>query len=119
LRASFASGSVVDSCVSLLRFSPWKSTLVLLGSSGGGSSSFDEPFFLKLLRLAHASMSVPSTLKCSRLISPAAFACSTIARKNCPAASLATRRSRFFVKTVGSKLGSSMSMSRNQRNKRL
>ena len=35
LRARRASGSVVDPWVSLLRFSPWKSTVGLPGSSGG------------------------------------------------------------------------------------
>src|SRR5436190_8975536 len=33
--ANFASGSVFDWCVSLDRFSPWKSTVALPGSSGG------------------------------------------------------------------------------------
>src|SRR3954469_22002502 len=67
LRARRALGSVVVSCVSLQRRSP-KSTVGLPGSSGGG------PFLLslglKLFTHAQASTSVPSTVKCSLLMSP-------------------------------------------------
>jgi transposase len=64
LRASLASGSVVDACVSLPRFSPWKSTVGFFASSTGGFSSTGSSVRLKLLSEAHASISVPSTEKC-------------------------------------------------------
>jgi hypothetical protein len=72
LRASRASGSVVLWCVSLLRFSPLKSTISLRpppaapapgsSSSGGGGASFGRKLFSDAL----ASSSVPSTVKWSR-----------------------------------------------------
>jgi len=62
LRCSRASGSVVEACVSLLRFWLWKFCSPLRPASGGGP----EPSFgRKLLVLAQASKSVPSTEKCS------------------------------------------------------
>mgnify|MGYP006883391337 CR=1 FL=1 len=62
-RYSLASGSVFDSCVSFLRFLPLKSPNPLLSES---SSSFGRKLFID----AQASMSVPSTEKCSLLSSP-------------------------------------------------
>jgi hypothetical protein len=55
LRASSASGSVVDSCVALPRFSPRKSTAGFFESSGGGR--FCSSFLRKLFTEAHASIS--------------------------------------------------------------
>src|ERR1700747_2889419 len=63
LRNSRASGSVVEACVSLARFSPWKSRSELRPPSLGGSSL--PSFGTKLFILAQASISVPSTEKCS------------------------------------------------------
>ena len=62
LRNSLASGSVVEAWVSLLRFWPRKSCSPLRPASGGGP---DPSFGRKLLVLAQASSSVPSTEKCS------------------------------------------------------
>src|SRR6266571_1350790 len=73
LRSRRASGSVVLSCVAFERFSPWKSTDGLPGSSSvlwGGSPSRG----LKLFRLAAASISVPSTVKCSSESKPRLWA---------------------------------------------
>ncbi|MNF88062.1 hypothetical protein D3C84_705470 [compost metagenome] len=64
LRASRASGSVVDWWVALLRFSPLKSASGLRVPSSGGSPP---SFLMKDLCEAQASISVPSTLKCSSL----------------------------------------------------
>ena len=49
--------------MALDRCSPWKFTVGFPGSSGGAVGR--APFGVKLLRPAHASMRVPSTLKCS------------------------------------------------------
>jgi hypothetical protein len=46
----------------VLRRSPWKFTVGLPGSSGGAGGV---SWLLKLLRLAQASINVPSTAKCS------------------------------------------------------
>lgn len=54
--------SVVLSCVSLLRRSPLKSTIPVPSPPSFGGRP---PFFFKLLKLAHDSMSVQSTVKCS------------------------------------------------------
>src|SRR5574340_662814 len=59
-----ASGSVVEAWVALVRRSPRKSTLGLPGSSVGGGGT-GSAFFLKLFWPAQASISVPSTVKCS------------------------------------------------------
>jgi len=60
-RISRASGSVVEAWVALLRRSPWKSRSALPPPALlGGSSSLG----LKLSMLAHAWISVPSTVKC-------------------------------------------------------
>jgi hypothetical protein len=74
---------------------------------------------LKLFREAHTSTIVLSTAMWSLLIRDSALAWSTAAPGNSLATSCSITRLRFFVKLVGSKLGSSMSMSRNQRNRRL
>lgn len=50
---------------------------------------------------------------------PARRACATMTAKDCLATSCSMRRARFFVNVVGSKLSSTMSMSRNQRKSRL
>lgn len=62
----------------------------------GGSGPMD------LMRLAHASSSVPSTVKCSSEVSPAFRACSTTRFRNSFAASASSSRSRFFVNVVAS-----------------
>ena len=64
-------------------------------------------FGRKLAWLAQASMSVPSTEKCSSESSPASFAWRSTAAKKRYATSPLRRRSRFLVKTVGSQIGSS------------
>ena len=51
---SLASGSVVEACVSLARFSPWKFTVGFPGSSESEDERF--PFFWKLFCPAQASM---------------------------------------------------------------
>ena len=56
-------GIVVETCVSFDRFLPWKSASVLRPPPAGGSS--DPSRGLKLFNEAHASISVPSTVKCS------------------------------------------------------
>jgi len=56
-------GSVVETCVSFDRFFPWKSASVLRPPLAGGSS--DPCRGLKLFNEAHASISVPSTVKWS------------------------------------------------------
>jgi hypothetical protein len=53
------SGSVVDWCVSFDRFSPWKFTVGLPGSSAGGRSCGFSPFLRKVFRLAQVPISVP------------------------------------------------------------
>src|SRR4051794_8426469 len=58
-----ASGSLVDTCVGLLLFSPRKSTSALRPPVGGSLPS-PPSLGLRLFRLAQASMSVPSTEKC-------------------------------------------------------
>jgi hypothetical protein len=63
LFAKRAWGSVVLWCVAFERFSPRRLTVGLPGSSGGGSSDGGVSLARKLLILAAASMSVPSTLK--------------------------------------------------------
>ena len=81
--ANFDSGSVVDSCVSFFRFLPRKFTDGLPGSSGGSRSSFRSPLGRKLFKLAHASIKVPSTVKCSCDIKFARFAARTTSSKKC------------------------------------
>src|SRR5580700_1185706 len=66
--ASRDSRSVVD-WVALPRRTPWKLTLGLPGSSGGKRSLGCSPLGRKLLSDAQASISVPSTVKCSSLVS--------------------------------------------------
>ena len=97
LAASFASGSVVDSCVSFERFSPWKSTVGLPGSSGGVPRRLPS-FFLKLLSDAHASISVPSTVKCSSAHQAARRRAwlDDRARRTAAATSCSSSRSRFL-----------------------
>ena len=55
----------------------------------------------KLLWLAHASSSVPSTVKCSCDSNRAVSAWIRTASKNAAAMSQARSQSRFFVKVVG------------------
>jgi hypothetical protein len=73
----------------------------------------------KATGLAHASISVPSTLKCSSDVRLAASACSRIRSKNFCATSPSIKRSRFLLNTVGSHTGSSIFRPTNQRNNRL
>src|SRR6266849_1033448 len=70
-------------------------------------------------RFAHASISVPSTVKCSSLSKPPDRACFTTACKNFCEISPASSRSRFLVNTVTSHTASSISSPTNQRNSRL
>jgi hypothetical protein len=52
--------------------------------------------------LAHASSSVPSTLKCSSDVHPFYRACPTTRARNSLATSASSNRSRFLVNTVAS-----------------
>ena len=102
LRISRASGSVLLSCVSFLNLSLRKSTDGLLGSSSGCCRS--SSLRLKLLMLAAASISVPSTLKCSSDKSPCRSAFHTTSSNSAWPILCSSNRCRFFVDTVGSKL---------------
>ena len=68
---------------------------------------------------AQASMSVPSTEKCSSDNSGATALSDRIAARNLRAMSVVKSRSRFFVKTVGTQTGSSTPSPTNHRNSRL
>ena len=104
-------------CVAFERFSPLKLAGVLrpppLGSSlsGGG-------FGLKLFLEAQASVSVPSTEKCSLDNSRLTRGCDSTAARNLAAISPSKSRSRFFEKLEWSHTGSSIPMPTNQRNSR-
>jgi hypothetical protein len=74
---------------------------------------------LKLLWLAHAWISVPSTEKCSRLSSPAASARFITSAKNASITSCSSSRSRFFENTEWSHTTSSIASPTNQRNSML
>src|SRR5450631_3565372 len=89
LRADIASGSVVKPCVSLVRVLPRKSTPPRPSLGGGGPS-----LGLKLLAPAHASISVPSTVRCSEESKSCSRAIFTFASKNRCARSSLTSRSR-------------------------
>ena len=110
---------MVDWWVALPRRSPWKLTLGLPGSSGGIRSLGCSPLGRKLLSDAQASISVPSTVKCSSLVSFNSRASATTVRKNSPATSCSSKRVRLRLKVEWSKPGSSQFISKNQRNKRL
>ena len=71
----------------------------------------------KALLSAHASISVPSTVKCSSDIN--LFACSFTSAKNCCATSLFNSRSRFLLNTAWFHTASSISRPTNQRNSKL
>ena len=71
----------------------------------------------KLLSDAQASISVPSTVKCSSLVSFNSRASATTVRKNSPATSCSSKRVRLRLKVEWSKPGSSQFISKNQRNK--
>jgi hypothetical protein len=58
---------------------------------------------------------VPSTVKCSSESKPASRASTRTASKKAAATSLLSNRSRFFVNTVGSQIGSSIPKPTNQR----
>ncbi len=76
-------------------------------------------FALKLRRLTHAWIRVPSTLKCSLLSRCFAWACFTTARRSRSETSPAISRSRFLVNTVTSQTASSIVSPTNQRKSRL
>jgi hypothetical protein len=105
LRAKRASGSVVEPWVALKRRSPWKSTVGLPGSRGGGRGV---SFRRKLFSPAHASIKVPSTVKCSADNRCRVWAWATTRSKKARAILPASNRSRFFVNTVASQIASSM-----------
>src|SRR5664280_834847 len=103
------SGSLVLACVSFLRFWPWKfapsSPLPSLGR--------------KLFCEAQASISVPSTEKCSSDNSGLTCGWFRSWVMNFVNTSPVCSRSRFLVKVVGSQTGSSGDNPTNQRYKRL
>jgi hypothetical protein len=116
LRNSLASGSVVEACVSLLRFSPWKSRSPLRPGAGGSPlPSFGRKLFID----AHASINVPSTEKCSAESSGFTCGSARIAVRKPRAMSPSSRRSRFLVNTVTSQTGASIARPTNQRNSML
>src|SRR5204862_910370 len=120
LRNRRASGSVVEECVSFLRFSPWKSRSALRPPplfSDGGLPSWS--FGTKLFMLAQASISVPSTEKCSLDSSLRTCGRFSTPAKNLAAISPSSNRSRFLQNTVASHTGSSAESPTNQRNSRL
>jgi hypothetical protein len=86
LRNSRASGSVVEAWVALRRRSPWKWRSLLRPLPAGNPSS-GSPLGLKLFMLAKASISVPSTLKCSSESSARTSGWLSTARKNLAAMS--------------------------------
>src|SRR5258706_4886329 len=104
--------------VGQLRFSPWKSTVGLPGSSGAGSSPA-RSFCWKLFWLAQASIKLPSTVKCSVDSRWSFSACASTRAKNSLAMSPSSSRSRFLLNTVGTHTASSIPSPTNQRNSRL
>src|SRR5438093_588842 len=76
-------------------------------------------FFLKLFWLAQASISVPSTVKCSSLSRSCSRAIRSTSSKNALATSPFSNRSRFLEYTVASQTGSSMFKPTNHRNSKL
>src|SRR6266699_270980 len=92
-----ASGSLVLACVSFLRCCPWK----LAPPSSSPLPSLGR----KLLCEAHASMSVPSTEKCSSDNSGLTCGWFRSLVMNLINTSPFCSRSRFFVKVVGSQIG--------------
>src|SRR5690606_21478983 len=118
LRDRRASGSVLDSCVSLLRRSPRKSTSSLRPPPPGRSSP-PPSFGRQLLCDAQASISVPSTLKCSSLVSlPHSASILTLSKNTRPSPSL-NSRSRLWLKVEWSHTASSIDRPTNQRYNRL
>src|SRR6218665_571785 len=111
LRYSFESGSVFDSCVSLLRRCPLKSPPLPPSSSPSLRT--------KLLCPAQASINVPSTLKCSPDNQSLFSAVSSTSLKKATTASCSIRRWRFLLNTVGTHTASSIARPRNQRNNML
>src|SRR6185503_19033777 len=110
LRNKRASGSVVEECVSLQRFSPWKLRSALRPPlpprpcrEGGSPPSFGT----KLFMLAQASISVPSTEKCSLESSLRTCGRFSTATKNLFAISPSSSRFRFLQNTVASHTASS------------
>src|SRR3954467_4353545 len=90
-----ASGSLVDTCVWLLRFSPRKSTSALRPPVGGSLPS-PPSLGLRLFRLAQASMSGPATEKCCDDSSRLTWGWVKMAPRNLAAISPSSRRSRFL-----------------------
>ena len=89
----------------MVRVAPWKSRSPLRPRAGGPP---DPSFGCKLFMLAHASISAPSTERCSDDSSRFARGCTSTALRNFRATSPASRRSRFFEKVEWSHTGSSM-----------
>jgi hypothetical protein len=116
LRASRASGSVVEAWVSFERLSLWKLRSPLRPGAGGSSlPSLRRKLFIP----AHAWINVPSTEKCSSDTSALTRGRFSTASMNAAAISPSSSRSRFLVNTVGTQTGSSTDSPTNQRNSRL
>src|SRR4029077_5860112 len=107
-----------EECVSFVRFSPRKLRSALRPPPPG-DGGLPPPFGPKLLMPAQASISVPSTEKCSLDRSLRTFGKFSTPAKNFTAISPSSRRSRFLQNTVASQTGSSADNPTNQRNKRL
>src|SRR5262249_19168201 len=105
------SGSVVLACVSFLRFCPWK----LAPPSSSPLPSLGRKLFCE----AQASISVPSTEKCSSDNSGLTCGWFRSLVMNLANTSPLCSRSRFFVNTVGSHTRSSGESPTNQRYRRL
>src|ERR1700688_5027479 len=104
-------GRLVLACVSFLRFWPWK----LAPSSSSPLPSLGRKLFCD----AHASISVPSTEKCSSDSSGLTCGWFRSLVMNFLNTSPFCSRSRFLVKVVGSQIGSSGESPTNQRYNRL
>jgi len=121
VRTRRASGSVRERCVAFVRRFPRQSTSGLRPPPRGASGSSSSPSSVggRLFKRGGASMSVPSTLTCSRESSLCASAWSRTAEKKPSATALVTRRSRFFVNVVAWNTGSPRGRPTNQRRGRL
>ena len=104
LRNKRASGSVVEECVSLRRFSPWKLRSALRLPPRAAAPAV---LRYEALHAAQASISVPSTEKCSLESSLRTCGRFSMATKNLLAISPSSSRSRFLQNTVASHTASS------------
>src|SRR5580700_11990770 len=93
--------------------------LLPASGGGGGFKISSSSLSWKLFCPAQASISVPSTVKCSSDNSRFLRACRNTTRKNSSAISPSNKRSRFLVNTVGCHTSSFIDIPTNQRYSRL